>query len=316
MPSELPAWRRLLCRLWPLGLLVCIGPSAFAETYAVLYPEVGSPQRSLFEDITAGIRGRLRGAEVASLALPEDATAARLHDWLRGRAPKVAITLGRVATSAYSAVGYPAPQVIGALAISPQTRPSATGISLSPEPELLFATLQSLAPRIQRVFTVYNPERDQWLIDHALSSARRYGLELIALKASNLQESARHLLSILRQADPTTDSLWLPLDDALVNTANVLPFVVEQSWAKRLLVFSSNFVHTRLGVLFALYPNPRLLGRQLAEIALRVAADPADNPGIAPLGAVSRALNARVASHLGFTIDKATRAQFDLILQE
>ena len=176
--------------------------------------------------------------------------------------------------------------------------------------------LNLLKPETRRVFTVYDPGRDQWLINRAQAAARRHNLELIAYPASDLKASARHLLKFLRTADPRQDSIWLPLDNRLVDKRHVLPFVIEKSWARRLTVFSSNLAHIRLGVLFALYPNNRELGRQLGELAAERAQQPALPPVVVPLNAVNKAFNPRVADHLNLRIDKSVRQQFQLILQE
>jgi hypothetical protein len=53
----------------------------------------------------------------------------------------VVVTLGRVATQSYEASGARVPQFIGALDVSPQTRPGASGVSLAVDPDRLFGQL-------------------------------------------------------------------------------------------------------------------------------------------------------------------------------
>lgn len=315
----LPFWYTLL----PTLCLLALGLSSFlsaavgadSPVLVVLYPEVPQPYRTVFADLISGIEQRSRMARVQSYALAEDVDPRTLKPRLESQGANVVITLGRAATHAYEASGLAVPQVIGALDLSPQTRPAASGISLSVDPVLLFSTLKRLAPQIKRVVVVYNPDRDRWIIDRAGQVTSAHQLTLLPLKASGLRESAQHFLEILNTANPDTDSIWLPMDSQIVDPEVILPVIIEQSWQRRLVVFSSNLMHVNLGVLFALYPDNQALGRQLAEMALQVAQDPSAKPGIEPLRAVKRALNLRVAAHLGLAVDRETERQFELIFQ-
>lgn len=67
-------------------------------------------------------------------------------------------------------------------------------------------------------------------------------------------------------------------DTGVVEPETILPTVIEQSWQRKLAVFSGSLQHVRRGVLFALYPDNRQLGRRLADLALRVMADPRARP--------------------------------------
>ena len=203
--------------------------------------------------------------------------------------------------------------MIGALDLSPQTRPDATGISLAVDPALLFATLKRLVPTIQRVFVVFNPSRERWIIERAQKNVAAYGLTLIPLEASDLRSSARLFLQIVETANPQTDALWLTMDSQIFDTEAMMPMLIEQSWNRRLVVFSSSLEQANLGVLFALYPDNPALGRRLAELALQLTQHPDHPPGIEPLRAIKRALNRLVAMHLNLAIDTSVERQFDLI---
>jgi putative ABC transport system substrate-binding protein len=293
--------------------LVCRHAIGGVDGVVVLYPETDPPYRAVFAEIISGIEQRLGTANVLRYALPVDNDLSVLRGWLEQQMAGAVITLGRAATQAYTSTGLKTPQVIGALDLSPQTRPDATGISLAVDPALLFATLKSLVPTIKRVFVVFNPSRERWIIERAQQNVAAHGLTLIPLEASDLRSSARLFLQIVETANPQTDALWLTMDSQIFDTEAMMPMLIEQSWNRRLVVFSSSLEQANLGVLFALYPDNQALGRRLAELALQLTQRPGRSPGIEPLRAIKRALNLRAATHLNLAIDKSVERQFDLI---
>ena len=222
------------------------------------------------------------------------------------------VTLGRGAYEDYQAAGITLPAVSGLLNLSPQLNPTANGISLSVDPALFFETLKRVLPDTSRVHVVYNPAKDQWLIDLARKAAPRYHLELIAHEASDLPSGTQRYLELLKHLEPGRDALWLPLDSKLLEEETVLPLIIEESWNRRFAVFSNSLAHVRLGALFALYPDNEALGRHLAEKALDGLNYPRI-PTIEPLRDVKRAIHRRFAEHLGIDPGGPLRAHFDTV---
>jgi putative ABC transport system substrate-binding protein len=194
-------------------------------------------------------------------------------------------------------------------------RPTAIGVSLAVDPALLFSTLKRLAPQTQRVFVVFNPDRERWIIERAQQAASGFNLTLAPLEAKDLHTSAHQFLRILDSAQAGTDAIWLTVDSQLVDTQAILPVIIEQSWRRRLVVFSNNLEHANLGVLFAVFPDNRELGWRLADLALALDSHPDRHPGVEPLRAVKRALNLRVAAHLDLAITQSVEKQFDLVFR-
>jgi len=281
---------------------------------AVLYPETHPPYRQIFADLLAGIEQGLSAETVRTRSLSDPPDVAALGRWLDEQAPAVVITLGRVATETYEHIGRKTPHVVGALDASPQTHPHVAGVGLAVDPVLLFATLQQLAPAKRRVWVVFNPAYDRWLIDLARTAATARDLELEPLEAGDLRESAQQFLRILKTADPATDALWLVADAGIIDSETILPLVIEKSWQRRLLVFSNSLLHIQRGVLFALYPDNVPLGRRLAELAARALRTPEAPSRIEVLRAVKRALNLKIAAHLDLTLDRDVERQFDWVL--
>lgn len=311
-------WRRATVLGLSILLLFASGASdgangAVPRVVAVLYPETDAPYQQIFADLLSGIEQALAGETVRTYPLPASPDGAALRRWLNQQAPAVTITLGRVPTETYEQIGLNTPHVIGALDASPQTRPNVAGVGLAVDPALLFATLQQLAPTRRRVWVVFNPAYDRWLMDRARTAATALGLKLEPLEARDLRESARQFRHILAAADPAADALWLVADVGIIDSETILPLVIEQSWRRRLPVFSNSLLHSKRGVLFALYPDNVALGRRLAELAAQALRTPKARSGIEVLRAVKRALNLRIAAHLGLTIDRDLERRFDLV---
>jgi putative ABC transport system substrate-binding protein len=247
-----------------------------------------------------------------SLSDPPDVAA--LRRWLDQEAPVVVITLGRVPTETYEHIGRKTPHVIGALDASPQTRPTVAGVGLAVDPALLFGTLQLLMPEKRRVWVVFDPAYDRWLIALAQTAAAARNLKLESLEAGDLRESARQFLRILDTADPATDAIWLVADAGIIDSQTILPLVIEKSWQRRLPVFSNSLAHVKRGVLFALYPDNISLGRRLAELSLQALRTPDARAGVEVLRAVKRALNLKVVGHLELDVPPDIERQFDLVL--
>jgi putative ABC transport system substrate-binding protein len=94
----------------------------------------------------------------------------------------------------------------------------------------------------------------------------------------------------------------------------ILPIVLQEAWERDLAVFSSNLAHIKNGVLFALYPDNKNMGRSLAELALNQMHNGESTPlGIMPLHDIFTAVNIRTAEHLGLKFTNQIRRDFNLI---
>ncbi|MGH8653120.1 MAG: hypothetical protein ACREYE_13560 [Gammaproteobacteria bacterium] len=265
----------------------------------MIYPATEGYYREIFGALLGSVVGTLGVERSRTYAVSERTTPEDLRRWLAQQPPSSVITLGRQAYEDYLATGSATRAVSGALDLSPQLDPRAQGVSLSIAPELFFDTLKKLAPKVGRVFVVYDPSKNQWIIDRARAVAGKYGLKITAFEAADLPAATQHYRAILDQIRPDKDALWIPLDSALLDEQAVLPVIIEQSWYRRLAVFSNSLVHARLGALFALYPDLEKLGARLAERALALDRNRhSAAPAIEPLRDVKRALNVHFARHL------------------
>lgn len=282
---------------------------------AVLYPDIGEPYRSVFSRIIEGIEDKAK-VRVASYAVGASRNPQDLAAELRRQNIRVVIALGRNGLKAAANLDRDIGVVVGGVLSVPESETRGMSVfSLAPDPSLLFERLRVLTPSIRRVFVVYDPRQNTWLIRLAREAARNQGLELVAQEATDLKTAMHLYQENLASADPKRDALWLPQDSVTVDESSVLPLVLQEAWNRSLVVFSSSVAHVKRGALFSLYPDNVGLGRNLADSALgRAAGSPAR--AIAPLKEVLMAVNVRTASHLGLGIGQRQQQAFDMVFPE
>lgn len=266
---------------------------------AVIYPRLGEPYRSVFLQIVSGIEAATP-APVVSVELGEGDSPESLNRQLTDDQVGVVIALGRHGLQLASRLTLPV--VGGAVLASPDDRPSSgTLVSLAPDPRQMIRQLKRLAPSVKRVFAVYSPEENHWLMDLAASAAKAHGLEFVPIATEDLRSALKSFHHIMDTADDGRDAIWLPQDNRVLDEQVVLPFVLQQAWDRSIVVFSSTLGHVRRGALFALYPDNEEMGHQLASSAQSILAQES-GPGIAPVNRLRLALNTRTAGHLGLDL--------------
>jgi len=279
---------------------------------AVLFPDLGEPYRSIFAKIIEGIEAQI-GTRVASYAVGGAMTEQDVLTSLKRQDIKVVIALGRQGIKAASSLERDFGVVVGGVVSAPGSEVrNFPVISLAPDPGMLFERLKHFMPGAHRVIVVYDPRQNAWLIRLAREAARKYGLELQAIEASDLKSAVKAYQDQLANSDPKKDALWLPQDSSTVEETSVLPLVLEEAWRRNLAVFSSSVSHVKRGALFSLYPNNVALGRQLAASAQNYTPVNQSVSTVVPLKDALLAVNVRTASHLGLQL--STRQQeFDLV---
>ncbi|NHZ63235.1 ABC transporter substrate binding protein [Massilia genomosp. 1] len=241
--------------------------SAGKGSIAVLYPNVSEPFRSAFIGMIQGIEERTR-LRVRSYAVDARFDALELNAQLKRSGARVVIALGRQGLNAAAALDRDIVVLVGgALLLSDAEIVNLNGISLTPDPALLFARLRALLPEIRRVIVVYDPKKTEWLLRIAREAAREQGLELVSYEARDLAQAAQVYMAQFAAADSRRDAVWLPHDTTTVEEGTLLPLILKQAWNSGVPIFSSNVLHVKKGALFAMSPNNVELGRSLASSA-------------------------------------------------
>ena len=283
------------------------------DSIAIIYPDIGEPFRAIFATIIEGIEEKTK-VKVQSYPILPNMEPADLNSQLKKKGTKVVIALGRQGLKTAAGLDSAIAVVVGGVLSVPEPDShNLTGISLTPDPSLLFMRLKNLLPGIKRVLVVYNPQTNEWLIKLAREAAKTQGLELVTFQARDLSSAARLYESTFATADGRQDAVWLPQDTTTVDETTVLPLVLKESWNRGVPIFSSSLVHVKKGALFALYPNNLELGRSLASVALNLLTGDAPKRGIVTLREVHTAINLRTASHIGLSIGEQQQRSFDFV---
>lgn len=292
-----------------------IAQASPAGGIAVIYPDIGEPYRSVFAQIINGIEEKAKG-RVSNFAIGPNVDVGELNNSLRQQDTRVVIALGRQGVKVASALEGNFGMVVGGVLMAPDDEVRNVQVnSLSPDPALLFSRLKGMMPKVRRIFAVYDPRQNEWMMKLARDAALSQGLEFVAYEAQDLRSAMHAYQEILAAVDNSKDALWLPQDSTTVEESTVLPMVLKESWDNNLAVFSSSFGHVRRGVLFSLYPNNIELGRHLAGSALgMMASGGSEVSSMLPLREVLMAINLRTAKHLGLNISRPQ--SFDMAFPE
>lgn len=282
---------------------------------AVIYPDIGEPYRSVFEQIIAGIEDKNRGGVVKLAVLP-NADIEEVKRNLRRQNIKIVIALGQLGMKIADKLESDMGVVVGGVIAPPANEMRGAPVnSMSPDPALLFSHLKVLMPSVRRVFAVYDPRQSDWLISMAKEEARAQNLELVAYEAKDLRSAVGIYQGIFSSADSRRDALWILQDSISAENGSVLPLVLQESWNRNVTVFSSSFGHVRRGVLFSLYPDNTELGRHLANTALEfLATGEYGVHGMIALREVLLAINLRTADHLG--LKPGEKLKFGMVFPE
>lgn len=283
---------------------------------AVIYPNLSEPYHSIFAKIIEGIEEQVK-APTNQYPIDPNNIPTDLNTQLKRNGVKVVIALGRQGLKVASGLDHDIAVVVGGvLSIPEEESRNLSGISLTPDPVLLFTLLKKLLPAIKRVTVIYNPQHNEWLLNLARDAAKEQGLELVSHEANDLAAAAHLYETVFASMNNKQDAIWLPQDVTTVNEETILPLVLKESWGRAVPVFSSSFVHVKKGVLFALSPNNTGLGHDLASVALGILVGESRKRGVSPLRKVLTAVNLRTASHIGLNIDYQQQRSFDFVFPE
>jgi putative ABC transport system substrate-binding protein len=278
---------------------------------AVVYPNVDEPFRSAFIAMIQGIEDRIK-LKVRAYPVDPKIDTAELNAALKRTGTKVVIALGRQGLNATAGLDREISVLAGGVLLLSEAD-NVMGISMTPDPAMLFSRLRVLLPDLRRVIVVYNPQKSEWLIKLAREAAKAQGLELSAHVAGDLGSAAKLYTQLIAGADNRHDAVWLPHDSTTVEESTILPLVLKESWNSNVPLFSSNALHVKKGALFAMVPDNVELGRTLAASAMGVVAGDVRRRTLVPLRELQTAINLRTASHIGIKLGALQQRSFDFV---
>lgn len=291
-----------------LSLLICCllfssTFSTFAEEVTVVYPDVKAPYDTIFQKINLGIKKEFDG-DIKLIKIPSKFSAEEVANQIK--TDKV-IALGRRGLIVAKEIYQKKPVVVGALPITPN---GIAGVSLMASPDILFGSLNELAPNVKKVTVLYT-QASAWIISSAEEKAKKFGLELVSIPVDDIKAAVMTYNDIFEQDDPEENAIWLPLDPVTANDKVVVPAILKKAWENKMVVFSSKPTHAKRGALFSAIPDNEMLGKQLAKLVNTF--DYQKRPStVAPLDQIKLAVNLRTAAHLGYNYDSKEKSKFAL----
>jgi putative ABC transport system substrate-binding protein len=274
---------------------------------AVIYPETSGGYKQVFSAMVSGVEEH-RNIDVFSLELPKQPDSGTVNDWLRENRVNSVIALGSTSYAMARELPDDIPVTVGALVMSPD---GYSGISLAGDPALFMEHLRTLAPEVRRVYIIYSKKDSGWLVKLAEESARKSGIELVAHEVDSTRQGLLQYDKVLEQVSGERDAIWLPLD-TIVPDKLILPKLLKTAWDKKIVVFSNNPLHAKKGVLFALFPDHKNMGFDLAKLAIEQI-DTTLPHQVLPARNLKLAVNKRTASHLGLSYSKSQQREFDIV---
>ena len=299
--------RALALVVWALVLLC--PQLAIAETIGVLFPQTREPFRQVYTNIIEGVEAEYQGP-VERLVIGPDTTAKSIQDWMDRKNIRGVVVLGKESLDRIPP-GAVRPLVVGGSIIPPGSQ-AHPGITLNPAPGLLFAGLLKLRPEVRDIHVVYEPDYNGWVIEAAERAAQELGIRLHSHPVTGLREAAARYREVQQTLKSRSEALWLPLGGPS-REKSILQKILETAWARDQIIISSNLADVRRGAFYALYPDNRGMGMELARLLKMRMADGESATEPVFLSALYQALNLRTAEHLGLRLDREGLKAFDFI---
>jgi len=282
------------------------------ELVAVFQPDLSSPYEEVFYSIVSGVKDEAE-FKVSVRKIADNYDPKKLAAWLDKKDVKVIIALGSRGLRAAKVVANGRPIMAAASLLSPDpANKNIGGISLAADPDVMIAELKRLFPAVRKIYVVYSPKHNDWLIQHAIKVAENYDITLNAIPASDLRQAAIRYKSVLNELKSGQDALWLPLDPVTVENRTILPLILRVAWDRNLIMISSNAPHAKRGALFSTFPKNEEMGQSIAVTVNAWLESGSPDFQIKPLSELGLAINVRTAAHLGVKPDKEDLARYDL----
>ncbi len=274
-----------------------------SEQLTLVYPDVKAPYDKIFQQINQGIQQEFNG-DITFIPLSKDYN---IEKTVQAIKTQKVIALGKRGMNVAKRIYKNQDVVVGALPIKPN---GISGVSLMAAPNMLFDSLNILAPEITQVTVLYTPS-SAWIMGSASNQAKLHGLTLNSIEVKDLRTAVKTYNALFENDQLKNTAIWLPLDPITAHEKIIIPVILEKAWSNKVVVFSSKPTHAKRGALFSAIPNNLELGKQLARLVNKI--DHKSVPSIVKaLDNANLAVNLRTAAHLGYNYNANKRAHFAL----
>mgnify|MGYP000965588612 CR=1 FL=1 len=292
-----------------LGLTFLVGVSSAAvgaSDLVIIYPQVREPFAKVFEEV---VRGAEEGYEDQAKRVPmaDNQSPVDFVHVLDESLP--VLVLGNRLAQQVSKNNPGRKLIVGA--VNSEFN-DVFGITLIPDSEVIAKKLPVLVPRVKHVHIVTTHDNNMLDFERATTSLLQYGIELSLHEAEDIRVAAGVYRDLMKTLDED-DAVWILPRGSFVNNA-MLAILLQESWEKHFVVFSSNPIHVKRGALFSVYPNNYKMGLSLGRLAQDVAQGNPPERQMKPLEDIFVTVNERTSNHLGINLTDDMRTHIDLIL--
>ena len=272
----------------------------------IIYPEVREPFARVFEEV---VRGAEEGyqKQVRRVSMTDNQSPVDFVHVLDDSSP--VLVLGNRLARQVTEHNADRQLIVGA--VNSQFD-DVFGITLIPDSGIVARKLPLLVPDVKTVHIVTNPAKNNFDLKRASDVLAKQGMVLSVHRAEDVREAAGVYRDLMKTLDKD-DAVWILPRGSFVNNA-VLAILLQESWEKYFVVFSSNPVHVKRGALFSIYPNNYKMGVSLGRMAMNVAQGNLLEARMQALEDVFVTINERTSKHLGINLTETMRAEIDLIL--
>ena len=287
-------------------LALCSSISASTTELIVIYPQVREPFARVFEEIVRGAEDGYQHS-VQRVPLAENQSPVDFVHVVDRQSP--VLVLGNRLARQGSENNKEHNVIVGAVNTG---FTNVFGITLTPNFDLLTSKLSLLVPAIKQVHVIAGANSGLTDFKLAKEAFLSRGITLLVHEADNLRMAAGTYRKLMHDFDED-DAIWILPSGSFVNNP-MLSILLQESWKKRFVVFSSNPVHVKRGALFSVYPNNYKMGLSLGRLAQDIVQGVATEQQMQSLDDIFVTVNERTSNHLGVNLTEDVRAQIDVVL--
>jgi len=312
MQKRKPVYKTLLVILIIFSALAGDVLSAKVNYHiAVIYPDVRRPFNTFFEGITEGIKFSQQN-NITIRPVPKTESSGEMSNWLQDTKPDAVILLGTEFKQFNKQLDGPFKLIYGASFFSRHHfKQGKAGISITPEPSILFQRLKKIAPQVNEIDVVYHDLTNGWLVDHAQVVAKKLNIKLNKHPVENIKQAAITYKQIIKNTPSSTKALWLLQHDPTLDEKSLLPRILADAWEHETIVFSSNPRHVKRGALFSSLPDNKQLGIDLVQKTIDVLHG--KNISLEPMRSTLMVANRRTAKHLSLSAEYFSEDDFAVV---
>lgn len=272
----------------------------------IIYPEVREPFARVFEEV---VRGAEQGYQqkVRRVSMADNQSPVDFVHVLDQSSP--VLVLGNRLARQVTEHNADRRLIIGAVN---SEYSNVFGITLIPDAAVIAKKLPVLVPGVKNVHIVTNADDCLLDYDRAIAVMSQQGIRLSIHQAGDIRAAAGVYRDLMQTLDEE-DAVWILPKGSFVNNA-MLAILLQESWEKHFVVFSSNPVHVKRGALFSIYPNNYKMGLSLGRLAQDIAREKPPVRQMQALEDIFVTLNERTSNHLGINLNDHMRSHIDLIL--